>query len=169
MPRKSTSLSVPENMKLIYDDIIRLSDEYCSQKLNEEYAQLCRQAIAALCRKRPSPLERGSNLSWACGVIYAIGSANFLFDKASMPYATGQDLADAFGISKSNAASKGKQVRDWLKIDYFNHQWTLPRRLADSPTAWLISLNGFLVDARKLPRDIQETAFKKGFIPFIPE
>jgi len=169
MVKKSDSLSVPVGMKYIYDNIVSLSDEYCAQKLNEEYAQLCRQAIAALCRKRPSPLERGSDLSWACSVIYAIGSANFLFDKASKPYATGQDLADAFRISKSTAGAKAKQIRDWLKIDYFNHQWTLPSRLADSPMAWMISLDGFLVDARKLPRDIQEVAYKKGFIPFIPQ
>ena len=169
MATKNVSLSVPVSMKYFYDDIVRLSDEYCAQKLNEEYAQLCRQAIAALCRKRPSPLERGSDSSWACGVIYAIGSANFLFDKASQPYATGQELADAFGISKSTAGAKAKQIRDWLKIDYFNHQWTLPSRLADSPIAWMISLDGFLVDARKLPRDIQEVAYQKGLIPFIPE
>lgn len=169
MPKKSASLSVPADMKFIYGDIVDLSDMYCSQNLNDEYAQLCRQAIAALARKRPSPLERGSNESWACGVIYAIGSANFLFDKASKPYATGQDLADAFGISKSTAGAKAKQIRDWLKIGYFSSQWTLPSKLADSPMAWMISLDGFLVDARKLPRDIQEVAYKKGFIPFIPQ
>lgn len=169
MPKKASSLSVPVLMQYVYDTIVELSDDFCSQKLNEEYAQLCRQAIAALCRKRPSPLERGSFESWACGVIYAIGSANFLFDKASKPYATGQDLADAFGVSKSNAASKSKQIRDWLKISYFSHQWTLPSRLDDSPVAWVISYNGFMVDARDLPRDIQEIAYQKGFIPFVPE
>lgn len=169
MPKKTESLSVPTHMKFIYDETVCLSDDFCSQKLNEEYAQLCRQAIAALCRKRPSPLQRGSLSSWACAIIHAIGSANFLFDKASEPYATGQDLADAFGISKSTAGSKAKQVRDWLKISYFNHQWTLPSRLDDSPMAWMISVDGFLVDARRLPRDIQEAAYKKGFIPFLPE
>lgn len=126
-------------MQFTYDDIVELTDTYCSQKLNEEYAQLCRQAIAALCRKRPSPLDRGTDSTWACGVIYAIGSANFLFDKASLPYATGQELADAFGVSKSTAPSKAKHIRDWLKIDYFNPRWTLPSRLADSPIAWVIS------------------------------
>ena len=169
MPRKSQTLSVPAPMQLTYHAVVGLSDEYCAQKLNEEYAQLCRQAIAALCRKRPSPLEKGSPSSWACAVIHAVGSANFLFDKASQPYATAQDLADAFGISKSTAGSKAKQVRDWLKISYFSPQWTLPSRLADSPMAWMISLDGFLVDARHMPRHIQEVAYKKGLIPFIPE
>ena len=169
MPKKSDSLSIPADMKFIYDEIAGLSDTYCAQNLNEEYAQLSRQAIAALCRKRPSPLTRGSNSSWACGIIYAIGSSNFLFDKASKPYATGQDLADAFGISKSTAGSKAKQIRDWLKISYFSHQWTLPSKLADSPIAWIISWDGLMIDARQAPRYIQEIAYEKGLIPFLPE
>jgi hypothetical protein len=133
MPQKMTSLSVPAHMQFIYDDIVNLIDHYCSQNLNEEYAQLCHQVTAALCRKRPSPLESGSNESWACGIVYAIGSANFLFDKASEPYATGQDLADAFGVSKSTASAKAGKIRDWLKISYFSSQWTLPSRLTNSP------------------------------------
>lgn len=169
MSKKSTSLSVPANMKFIYDEIIQLTDEYCAQKLNEEYTPLCHQVLATLCRKRPSPLTRGSFESWACGIIYAIGSANFLFDKASLPYATGQDLADAFGISKSTAAAKGKQIRDWLNISYFNPQWILPSKLSDNPLTWIISFEGLPVDARHLPSDIQEIAYKKGLIPFLPE
>lgn len=169
MSQKRTSLSVPANMKFIYDEIVQLTDEYCAQKLNEEYTPLCHQVLATLCRKRPSPLTRGSFESWACGIIYAIGSANFLFDKASLPYATGQDLADAFGISKSTAAAKGKQIRDWLNISYFNPQWILPSKLSDNPLTWIISFEDLLVDARHLPRDIQEIAYKKGLIPFLPE
>lgn len=156
-------------MQIIYDEVTSLTDEYCSQKLNEEYGKMCHQAIAALCRKRPSPLMRGSGEGWACAIIYAIGSANFLFDKASKPYATAQNLADAFGISKSTAGAKAKQIRDWLKISYFDHQWTLPSKLANSPMAWMVSVDGFLVDARQLPRHLQEIAYEKGLIPFIPQ
>lgn len=169
MPKKRTSLSVPANMKFIYDEAVNLGDHYCSGNLNEEYSQLCRQALATLCRKRPSPLERGTIASWVCSVIYAIGSANFLFDKASKPYTTAQDLADAFGISKSTAASKAKQIRDWLQINYYNHQWLLPSQLGTSSIVWRISVDGLIVDARHLPRHLQEIAYNKGLIPFIPK
>ena len=122
-----------------------------------------------LSEKAKPPDERFRLKLGLCHYLCHVGSANFLFDKASKPYATGQDLANAFGISKSTAGSKAKQVRDWLKISYWNHQWTLPSNLADSPVAWMISFDGFLVDARHLPRDIQEAAYKKGLIPFVPE
>jgi hypothetical protein len=34
--------------------------------------------------------------------------------------------------------------------------------------AWMIEVNGLVVDARRLPREIQEEAFRKGLIPSIP-
>ena len=35
--------------------------------------------------------------------------------------------------------------------------------------AWMIQVNGFLVDARFLKREIQEEALRQGLIPYIPE
>jgi len=39
----------------------------------------------------------------------------------------------------------------------------------NNPMAWLISVNGFMIDARNAPRQIQELAYKKGMIPYIPD
>jgi hypothetical protein len=47
----------------------------------------------------------------------------------------------------------------------FDHRWTLPSRIADSPMAWMITFNGFIVDAKQLDREIQEIAYQKGLIP----
>jgi hypothetical protein len=33
---------------------------------------------------------------------------------------------------------------------------------------WTLEVNGFLVDVRRAPREVQEIAFKKGLIPYIP-
>ena len=46
--------------------------------------------------------------------------------------------------------------------------WTLPSRLADNPMAWLIQVNGLIVDARQAPREVQEEAFRRGMIPYLP-
>jgi hypothetical protein len=37
-----------------------------------------------------------------------------------------------------------------------------------NPMAWMISVNGFILDARYAPRPIQEEAFRKGLIPYLP-
>ena len=34
--------------------------------------------------------------------------------------------------------------------------------------AWNVMLNGFIVDARSLPRPLQEEAYRKGLIPYLP-
>lgn len=33
----------------------------------------------------------------------------------------------------------------------------------------MIMVNGFFVDARSAPRNVQEVAYAKGLIPYIPE
>jgi hypothetical protein len=37
-----------------------------------------------------------------------------------------------------------------------------------NPVAWMITVNGFIVDARYAPLVIQEEAYRKGLIPYIP-
>jgi hypothetical protein len=34
--------------------------------------------------------------------------------------------------------------------------------------AWMISVNGFLLDARQAPAEIQAEAYRRGLIPYIP-
>lgn len=38
-----------------------------------------------------------------------------------------------------------------------------------NPMAWMIQVNGFLVDARFLKREYQEEALRQGLIPYIPD
>ena len=59
MAKVSKTEKVPKQMQSTFDAITALTDEFCREKLNEEYAQLVRQVTAALCRKRPSPLTKG--------------------------------------------------------------------------------------------------------------
>ncbi|GKT10808.1 DUF6398 domain-containing protein [Desulforhabdus sp. TSK] len=169
MPRVSKSEKVPEQMRPIFDAVVSLTDEVCKKHLNEEYATLARQAAAAFCRKRPSPLSHGKANSWACGIVYALGAVNFLFDKSQDPHMNATDLCNAFGLSASTGAAKSKVVRDVLKMTQFDPNWCLPSKLDSNPVAWLITVNGFMVDARAMPLAIQEEAYRKGLIPYIPE
>lgn len=167
MSKPNSIISVPKSMEMKYAEIAALTDNYCVKNLNEEYAQLVRLAIATLCRKKLSPIQLGSTSIWACGVIWAVGFVNFLFDKSSSPYVSAEDLANAFGTAKSTAGNKSKQIRELLKMKQFDHRWCLPSRIENSSMAWTIMCNGFMVDARTLHRDIQEAAYKKGLIAYI--
>lgn len=164
----SKSTKVPKGQEELYARLSAMTDRFCAEHLDQEYAQMARYVIAALCRKRSSPLSSGNPLTWACAVLYALGQVNFLADKASKPYMAMADLCAHFGVAASTGGNKAKLVREALGIDQYDPNWTLPSRLATHPMAWLIQVNGLIVDARRLPRAIQEAAFQKGLIPYVP-
>ena len=156
-------------MQTTYDNIMVLVNDYCHKNIDSEYIELCQQVLATLSRKRPSPLKSGRINTWACATIHAVGMVNFLFDKSFSPYVTATDLANAFGLGKSTVASKSRQIRETLKMSQFDHRWMVASRKYKSSTAWMVSINGFIVDARTLPIEIQLEAYEKGLIPGIAE
>lgn len=52
-----------------------------------------------------------------------------------------------------------------LGLDYTDTEFCLPSRLASHPTAWLLSINGLIYDARALPLPIQAECARRGLIP----
>jgi hypothetical protein len=118
--------SVPNTTRPRFDAVVALTDQVCSQHLTEEYATLARSLAAALARKRPCPLARGRINTWACGVMYAVGAANFLFDPAQTPHMRGADVCAAFGVSGSAGAAKGREIMRMFQIGQLDPQWCLP-------------------------------------------
>jgi len=163
------SEKVPKALQARFDEIVAITDAFSAEHLNEEYRQLIRYAVAAMCRKRRSPVATGKANTWACGVTHAIGSVNFLFDPSQTPHIKAGDLYNAFGVSQGTGQGKSKRVRDALNMGQMDPDWTLASRLADNPMAWLVMVDGMVVDIRGMPRALQEAAFAKGLIPYVPE
>ncbi len=42
-------------------------------------------------------------------------------------------------------------------------------RLDSNPMVWMLSVNGLLVDIRRMPRELQIQAFEMGLIPYLPD
>jgi len=145
-----------------------LIDPFCAEHLDAEYGQLCRKLVAKLARKRPSPLARGDLRIWAGAAIYTIGSINFLFDPAQRPHLTGDQLSNLTGIPKSTLANKAKMIRDLLRLGQLEPSLCRRELVERHPMAWMISVNGFIVDARTMPPEVQEEARRRGLIPDIP-
>jgi hypothetical protein len=162
-------LRIPAAMRPASEQVIALTDKVCADLLDEEYAGLARQAVAKLARKRPSPLQSGRAATWAGGVVWALGQVNFLFDRSTGPYVAHDDLADAFGLSKSTLSQKAKQVRDMLKMAWATPEFLRAERIDDNPMIWFIGVDGLVLDARELPVEIQVEAYVKGIIPYVPE
>jgi hypothetical protein len=148
--------------------ILGMIEPFCREHLNEEYAVLCRKMAEKLARKRPSPLLSGSPNTWASGIVRTVGWVNFLSDKTQTPHMRLSDIDAFFGISESTGAAKLKAIRTMLKIHRFEPEWTLPSKVEDNPLIWILEVNGLMMDVRQAPREVQEIAFQKGLIPYIP-
>jgi hypothetical protein len=159
---------VPQKMLPMYEEITSLTDAVCAQHLTDEYAQLSRKLTATLSRKRPFPLERGRVVSWAGAILYTIARLNFLFDPSQSPHMRADDLCAAVGVSQNTASSKSTHIMNMLKIYQMDPDWTLPSLIDDNPLVWLITVDGYILDVRYAPREIQEIAYQKGLFPYIP-
>jgi Domain of unknown function (DUF6398) len=169
MPKRSTSQDVPKDMQVRFDEITQLTDAFSQAYLNDEYRDICRQMTATLCRKRPSPLSQGKANTWACAIIHAVGTVNFLFDASQKPYVPASQIWGYFGLSSSTMQAKSKQIRDLLGMYQMDPDWTLPSMVDQNPLIWMVQVNGLIVDVRHMPREIQKEAFRKGLIPYIPD
>ena len=78
------------------------------------------------------------------------------------------DLCAAFGVSKSTGAAKSRQVRDALDMMQMDPNWYRPSKMDENVMAWMIMVDGLIVDARSLPPEIQEIAYEQGLIPYVP-
>lgn len=159
------ALPVPVAMRARAREILTITDDACAAGLDDEYARLCRVLVARLARKRPSPLARGEARIWAAGVIYAVGQVNFLFDRSQQPHLRADQLADLLDVVKTTIANKAALINKTLGIGVFERDLTRTAMLEQHPLAWIVEVNGLLVDARALPVELQDEVRRRGLIP----
>ena len=114
------------------------------------------------------PLVSGQPRTWACGIIHVLGQLNFLPDKAIQPYMTMAQVCAGFGVGQSTrlprpASSLMRCTRTgWTPPGCYG-TWSIKIRWF-----WMAEVNSLLVDLRDMPREVQEIAFAKGIIPYLP-
>jgi uncharacterized protein DUF6398 len=168
MAKITHSKPVPQNMQATYESILALTDSFCRDHLDDDYRMLAQRMAATLCRTRVSPVASGQPRTWACAITYVLGQINFLSDRSTQPYMTMADLCAAFGVGQSTASAKARVISQALKTHQLDPKWSLPRLLNANPLVWMAEVNGLLIDLREMPREVQEIAFEKGMIPYIP-
>jgi len=158
-------LNVPRALRPDVERVVALTDGFCAEHLDAEYARLCARLVAKLARKRPSPLLRGDLRIWAAATIYTVGSVNFLFDRSQPLHLSGDDLSDLTGVPKSTMANKAKQIRDLLGLGRLDVEFCRREMIERHPSAWYVQVDGLVVDARMLPAALQQECRRRGLIP----
>jgi len=97
------SAPIPIGVRPKFEEIGEIIRTVCRDNIDDEYYYLGILLLEKLARKRPSPILAGKTHVWAAGILCALGTINFLFDKSSAPYISKEDLAGCCGVKQSTA------------------------------------------------------------------
>jgi hypothetical protein len=141
--------------------LLELTKTFCSQKLDNDYSQLCEKLILKMGRKQDVPFKKGKLEIWAAAVIYAIGSINFLFDKSFEPYITPQQISNYFGTKNSTVSNKARQIREMFNLTTFDNEFATQYINESNPINDMVIVDGFIVPLSSLPENLQELVKKE--------
>ncbi len=136
--------------------LLEMTGIFCSQKLDDDYFQLCEKLIKKMGRKREVPFKRGKLEIWAAAVVYTIGSINFLFDKSFEPYMTAQQISDYFGTKNSTVSNKARQIREMFNLTMFDNEFATEHMNKTNPFNDLVMVDGLIVPLSSIPENLQE-------------
>ncbi|PWR73436.1 DUF6398 domain-containing protein [Methanospirillum stamsii] len=146
-PRKTVELSsIPKANREWFITITDMIDTFCDERLDDEYADICRYVAGKLARKRDCQVSRGKITIWASGIIYAVGQINFLFDKSFEPYQSASDICKYFGTSKSTVSQKAQMIRDLIGMGgHWDPEYSTSRMMKKNPfERFLMSGSGLI-------------------------
>ena len=78
------------------------------------------------------------------------------------------EVAAGFGVGQSTASAKARVISDALRLSPMDPTWMLRDLAERNPLLWLVEVNGILADMRDMPREVQQIAYDKGLIPYVP-
>ena len=122
---KTKAIFPPKNeIKLRKNKLLKLTSAFCTQKLDQEYFELCERLINKLSEKSEDPFQKGKLEIWAAAVIHALGTINFLFDKSFQPYISTNQISEYFDSSYSSFLAKSKEIRNLCELWYFDSEFS---------------------------------------------
>ena len=126
-------------------ELMQLTKEFSQKYLNQEYDNVIEKLIHKMARKREVPFLTGRIEIWAAAVIHALGTVNFLFDKASQPYVSVTEICRYFDTKHSTITQKSKKIRDMFNLTYFDTNFATESVDISNPLNKMTMINGLLV------------------------
>jgi hypothetical protein len=167
MSTDESSSQIPMPFRERYAELIDIIDEFCAAHLNDEYREVSHQLAADMCQDG-SPILKGKARSWAAGIIWSLGRVNFLSDASFEPTMTQQEFSKGIGVSPATISAKSRDIWNGLELTPLDPDYTVASQLDRNPMVWMVEVDGFIMDLRSAPRELQVEAYEQGSIPYIP-
>ena len=152
------------------EELIKLTEEFCSKYLDEEYKELCKKIIEKMARKREVPFLSGKLTIWAASIIHALGQTNFLYDKSFEPFIKYDTLTEHFKTSKRTVTSKAKVIRDMFKMHPFCEEFTTENIMEQNPVENMMKMFEEAFGIQISPEELMDMENEEKFFPGeIPE
>ncbi len=135
--------------------VIGMVRDFCNERLNEEYGQLCVELTMTLDDLPKSPLCRGREEIWAAAIVYTVGRLNFLFDKSFEPYIRSSEIFEHFGTAGSTVSAKSGMIIDTLDLHMLDNRFATRRQIEWNPLNSLVMVDDMIVPIEELPDEIQ--------------
>lgn len=134
-----------ELLKQRKQELIRLTNQFCNDKLDEEHKELTEKLIDKLFDNTSRPFESVNVKQWAAGIIYAIGTANLLFDETFEPFISENELNDYFEADTDMTFRNASFINEQLNLDIFEGDQSLIRTRQDNPLKNRVPVDGIYV------------------------
>ncbi len=150
----------PEKLSNRQEEILELIAPFCVQKLSDEYFVLAGKLLKMLAEIEPSPFEKGQPQIWAAGIIQALGSINWMFDRDNPHYTPAKEINAFFGTKSSTVSQKASLIKDLLDLDRGDPDLSTQHTRANDPFANIVMMDGLFVSMDMLPQHLQEQVRK---------
>ena len=144
-----------QNLQDRQQKILDLVGEFCAKQLDEEYSELTERLIKLglkeIHRLRQANHKYGLPQSYTrLGqlIFYLTSHLNRMFLLTTSTH--------FFGTSKSTTGNKSKQIRDLLKLDLWDNEFSTKRMRNSNPYANLVMVDGLIVPVNTLPEQFQQ-------------
>ena len=138
------------------DQLVKLTSDFCDQKLDTEHKILARKLIYQLKKKNSLPMDFEKPGDVAAGVIHAIGSVNLLFDDTFEPYITERELYQYFDADPDTTMLFSDHIKRQLNLNVFDSKYSTHIENEDNPVKNMVSIDGIYISLDLLPSYLQK-------------
>ena len=143
------------------DQIRTQVTDYCKKQLDQEYGDVCKLLFQDLLKDNSDIFKRGKADIWAAGIVWAVGSINFLGDKSFEPYATLADVCQYFNVNTSTVGQKASKIRELLDMNYLSSSYIIESPASKFLDSLVMTQDGFIVPSNMFEDEIQKDGIEE--------